>query len=74
MGGIGHAGDARDVPAVGSKLTYRSVSTTTTPAATLTTGEVFTYIVTAGDASSAEWIIKPRALIVQCKEDGSDLY
>lgn len=74
MGGIGHAGDARDVPAVGSKLTYRSVSTTTIPAATLTTGEVFTYIVTAGDASSAEGIIKPRALIVQCKEDGSDLY
>jgi hypothetical protein len=47
MGGIGHAGDARDVPAVGSKSTYRSVSTTTIPAATLTPGEVFTYIVTA---------------------------
>jgi hypothetical protein len=74
LGGIAHAGDARDVPAVGSKLTYRSVSTMTIPAATLTTGEVFTYIVTAGDASSAEGIIKPRALVVQCKEDGSDRF
>ena len=72
MGGVAQAGDARDVPAVGSKLTYRSVTTTTIPAATLTTGEVFTYIVTAGDASSAEGIIKPRARIVQCKSGDSD--
>jgi len=74
MGGIAQAGEARDVPAVGSKLTYRSVTTTTIPRATLTTGEVSTYIVTAGDASSAEGIIKPRARIIQCKEDHSDSY
>ena len=74
MGGIAHAGDARDVPAVGSKLTYRSVSTTTIPRATLTTGEVFTYIVTAADATSAEGIIKPRALIVYCKGGAADHY
>ena len=67
------ADEGRNVPAVG-KLTYRSVSTTTIPRATLTTGEVFTYIVTAADAASAEGIIKPRAVIIQCKEDGSDLF
>src|ERR1700757_4556662 len=74
MCGIAHAGEARNVPAVGSKLTYRSVSTTTIPRATLTTGEIFTYIVTAADAVSAEGIIKPRAVVIQCKEDGSDLF
>jgi hypothetical protein len=74
MAGVAHADEARDVPAVGSKLTYRSVTTTTIPRATLTTGEEFTYIVTAADATSAEGIIKPRARIVQCKEDDTDLY
>jgi hypothetical protein len=74
MSGIAHADEARNVPAAGSKLTYRSVTTTTIPRATLTTGEEFTYIVTAGDATSAEGIIKPRARIVQCKEDDTDLY
>src|SRR5271169_351468 len=68
------ADESRNVPAVGSKLTYRSVSTTTIPRATLTTGEVFTYIVTAAEANSAEGIIKPRAVIIKCKEDGSDLF
>jgi len=74
IGSIAHAGDARDVPAVGSKLTYRSVTTTSIPRATLTTGEEFTYIVTAADAASAEGIIKPRARIVQCREDDTDRY
>ncbi len=73
MGGIAHAGEARTEPAVGGKLTYRSVTTTTIPRATMTTGEVYTYIVTAADATSAEGIIKPRAVVIQCKEDGSDL-
>lgn len=54
MGGVAHAAEARNVPAVGSKLTYRSVSTTTMPRATLTTGEVYTHIVTAAEAASAE--------------------
>ena len=74
MGGVAHADEARNVPAVGSKLTYRSVSTTTMPRATLTTGEVYTHIVTAAEAASAEGIIKPRAVIIQCKEDGSDRF
>lgn len=65
--GVARAGDARGVPAVGSKLTYRFVTTTTTPRAKATAGEVYTYIVTAGDAASAEGIIKPVALITQCK-------
>src|SRR5215469_325696 len=73
-GDIAYAGEARNVPAMGSKLTYRSVSTTTIPRATLTTGEVSTYIVTAADEVSAEGIIKPRAVVIQCKEDGSDLF
>jgi hypothetical protein len=73
-GGIAQAGEARDVPAVGSKLTYRSVFTTTMPRATLTMGEEYTSIVTVGGASSAEGIIKPRARIVQCKESDTDLY
>jgi hypothetical protein len=74
MGDIAHAGEARNVPAVGSQLTYRSVSTTTIRRATLTTGDVSTYIVTAADAVSAEGIIKPRAVVIRCKEDGSDLF
>ncbi len=74
MGGIAQAGEARDVPAVGSKLTYRSVTTVTVPRARLTSGEVSTYIVTAADMSSAEGIIKPRARIVQCTQDDPDLY
>jgi hypothetical protein len=74
MGGVAHADEARNVPAVGSKLTYRSVSATTMPRATLTTGEVYTHIVTAAESASAEGIIKPRAVIIQCKEDGSDRF
>ncbi len=74
MGDIAHADEARNVPAVGSKLTYRTVSTTTIPRATLTTGEVSTNIVTAADAVSAEGFIKPRAVIIKCKEDGSDTF
>ena len=74
MGGIAHAGEARNVPAVGSKLTYRSVTTVTIPRATLTRGEVYTNIVTAADATSAEGIIKPRAVIIQCTEDHSDRF
>lgn len=65
--GIARADDARAVPAVGSKLTYRFVTTTKTPRAAVTAGEVYTFIVTAADATSAEGIIKPVALIMQCK-------
>jgi hypothetical protein len=64
MGGVAHADEARNVPAVGSKLTYRSVSTTTMPRATLTRGEVYTHIVTAAEVAEAEGIIKPRAVII----------
>ena len=67
-----HAEEARNVPALGAKLTFRMISTTTMPSKTTgkdftyTTGEVYTDIVTAADATSAEGIIKPRGLIVYC--------
>lgn len=65
--GAARADDVRAVPAVGSRLTYRFVTTTKTPRVAVTAGEVYTYIVTAADAASAEGIIKPVALIMQCK-------
>ncbi len=66
------AEEPRGVPALGSKLTYRLVTTTTTPTRTTTVGEVYTYIVTASDATSAEGVIKPRALIVHCDGGSAD--
>lgn len=71
--GTARADDARAVPAVGSKLTYRFLTTTTTPKGGTTAGEVYTYIVTAADAASAEGIIKPVALIMHCKGGAADL-
>ena len=70
--GTAAADEGRNVPAVGSRLTYRLVTTTTMPKARLTTGEVYTYIVTAADPVAAEGIIKPRAVIIYCKGAGED--
>jgi hypothetical protein len=67
-----HADEGRNVPAVGSKLTYRFITTTTMPRAKITAGEIYTYIVTAGDATSAEGIIKPVAMIISCKGGADD--
>ena len=58
----------------GQRIDVPSVSTTTNPRATLTTGGLSTHIVTAADAVSAEGIIKPRAVVIKCKEDGSDVF
>jgi hypothetical protein len=61
------ADDVRAVPAVGSRLTYRFVTTNAMPRLKITVGEIYTYIVTAGDAASAEGIIKPVAMIIPCR-------
>jgi hypothetical protein len=70
--GAAHADDARTVPAEGIKLTYRLVSTTTTPTKTISAGQVYTYIVAKSDGPTAEGVIKPNAIIILC-EGGSDL-
>jgi hypothetical protein len=67
------ADEARTVPAVGAKLTYRLVSTTTTPAKTVTTGQIYTYIVTKSDRTTAEGVVKPNAIILGCTGGASDL-
>lgn len=71
--GAASADEARTVPAVGAKLTYRLVSTTTTPAKTVSTGQVYTYIVTKSDGTTAEGVIKPNAIILSCTGGASDL-
>ena len=64
--GAARADDARIVPSIGAKLTYRMVSTTKTPTRTTSAGGVYTYIVTASDGTHAEGIIKPEAMIIHC--------
>ena len=71
--GAAHADEARTVPTEGIKLTYRLVSTTKTPAKTFSTGQVYTYIVAKSDGTTAEGVIKPNAIIIQCEGGPSDL-
>ena len=70
--GAAAADEARNVPAVGSKLTYRFVATTTLASRTIVAGEIYTNIVTKADQNSAEGLIKPRALIIHCKDGAAD--
>ncbi len=71
--GPASADEARTVPAVGAKLTYRLVSTTTTPTKAVSTGQVYTYIVTKSDGTTAEGVIKPNAIILGCAGGPTDL-
>lgn len=71
LAGVAWADEARDVPALGAKLTYRFVSTTTAPSGSHTAGEVYTYIVTKSEGDTAEGIIRPVALIIHCKDGGA---
>ncbi len=64
--GGAQADEVRTVPPVGIKLTYRLVSTTKMPTKTLSTGQVYTYIVTKSDGTTAEGVIKPNAMIIPC--------
>jgi hypothetical protein len=70
---MARADEARDVPAVGTKLTYRLVSTTKMPAKTIGGGQVYTYIVTSSDGATAEGRIKPVAKILYCAGGTDDL-
>ena len=60
------ADEARTVPAVGTKLTYRAVSTTKLTNKTIGGGQIYTYIVTSSDGTTAEGQIKPVAMILDC--------
>src|SRR5512136_553948 len=64
--GVARADEPRTVPAVGAKLTYRLISTTKLPDKTISTGQVYTYIVTSSDGTTAEGLIKPVAMILDC--------
>jgi hypothetical protein len=70
--GPAYADDVRTVPAPGIKLTYRLVSTTKMTTKTLSTGQVYTYIVSKSDGTTAEGVIKPNAIIIPCDGE-SDL-
>jgi hypothetical protein len=61
------------VPAVGTKLTYRLITTTKTADKTIESGQVYTYIVTSSDNTTAEGIIKPVAMIIHCTKDSDVL-
>jgi hypothetical protein len=63
-----HADDVRNVPAVGTTLTYRMVSTSRLQTTTVTVGQIYTYVVTASDGVTAEGIIKPVAMIYGCPQ------
>jgi hypothetical protein len=67
------ADEPRTVPAIDTKLTYRLVSSTKTADKTITTGEIYTYVVTASDNRTAEGIIKPTAMILHCTKDSDIL-
>lgn len=71
--GIARADEPRTVPAVGTKLTYRLISTTKTADKTLAVGQVYTYIVTSSDGTTAEGVIKPVAMIIGCQGGAADL-
>ena len=71
--GTAYADDVRTVPAESIKLTYRLVSTTTLPAKTISTGQLYTYIVAKSDGTTAEGVIKPNAMIIRCEGGADDL-
>jgi hypothetical protein len=66
--GAAHADDPYALPPVGTQLTYRSVSTTKflDKPMSLTSGEVYTDIVTAVDGPTMQGTIKPVAMIYGC--------
>lgn len=70
--GAAYADEPRTVPPVGIMLTYRLVSTTKMPTKTISTGQVYTYIVAKSDGTTAEGVIKPNAVIIPC-EGGDNL-
>ncbi len=66
------ADEARLVPAAGSTLTYRVVATTKSHDKTVTTGQIYNYIVATSDGAIAEGTTKPLALLFDCREGALD--
>jgi hypothetical protein len=66
--GAARADDAYTLPAVGAQLTYRLISTTKLADQTITTGQVYTYTITAVSGATSEGTIRPVALIYGCAE------
>jgi len=65
------ADEARFVPAAGSTLTYRLVATTKSNDKTVTTGQIYNYVVASSDGTTAEGSVRPLALLFDCRN--SDL-
>ncbi len=68
------ADEARLVPAAGSTLTYRVVTTSKTSDKTIVFGEIYAYVVASSDGTVAEGAIRPIALLFGCRghEDDAD--
>jgi hypothetical protein len=66
--GIARADDAYILPAVGAELTFRLISTTKIADKTITTGQIYTYTITAVSGVTSEGTIRPIALIYGCAE------
>jgi len=66
------AEEARLTPAAGSTLTYRLVATTKSKNKTITTGQIYSYIVASSDGTTAEGTIKPLALLFDCRSPALD--
>jgi hypothetical protein len=66
--GIARADDAYTLPAVGAQLTYRLILTTKLADQTITTGQIYTYTITAVSGANIEGTIRPVALIYGCAE------
>jgi hypothetical protein len=64
--GAAQADEIRDVPAVGTKLTYRAVTMTKLPSRTIGGGQIYTYIVNTSDGTTAEGSLRPDAMIFDC--------
>jgi len=66
------ADDAYTLPAVGAQLTFRIISTSKIgDHTTTTTGQIYTYTITAVNGSDIEGTIRPLAMISSCPQ-GSD--
>ena len=72
--GVARADDAYVLPPVGAQLTYRLVSTTKVAdkSISITSGQVYTYIVAAADGSTVTGAIRPVALIYGCLASATD--
>jgi hypothetical protein len=66
------ADEARLVPAAGSTLTYRVLATTKSHDKTVTTGQIYNYVVASSDGAIAEGTIKPLALLFDCRGSALD--